>query len=206
MSTPGEPRLALVPFAEWDDDARTVLLAHLRRPELYLSGAPDAPPMPAVLEMFAHHLPLGDSWMHFTGMLAGADSLLDPVDRELLILRVAWRTRSGYEWAQHARMGVDAGLTTAQVDAVPHWQTSDGWTPRQRSLLTATDDVIDRFAVGDETLEQLGTFFGAGQVLEILFVIGGYQCMAAVLNSVGLQSDLPADPAGPAGTSTPAQP
>ena len=53
MTTPPEPRLAPLPFAEWDDTTRTVLLQYLRRPELYLSGAPDAPPMPIVLEMFA---------------------------------------------------------------------------------------------------------------------------------------------------------
>ncbi len=102
--------------------------------------------MPAVLEMFAQHVPLGDSWMHFTGMLAGADSRLEPVDRELLILRVAWLTRSGYEWVQHARMGVDAGLTSEQVDAVPHWRTSELWSPKERALLAAADEILD--AVG----------------------------------------------------------
>jgi 4-carboxymuconolactone decarboxylase len=202
MTPPGDPRLAPVPFAQWDDETRAVLLQHLRRPELYLSGAPDAPPMPPVLEMFANHLPLADSWMRFTGMLAGADSVLDPVDRELLILRVAWRTRSGYEWAQHARMGVDAGLTTEQVDAVPCWQTSAAWTAKERSLLRATDDVIERSVVSEETLEQLGAHFDAAQVLEILFVVGGYQCLAAVLNSAGLRGDLPPDPADSA---TPAE-
>jgi 4-carboxymuconolactone decarboxylase len=195
MSTPGQPRPAPVPFAEWDDDTRAVLLQHLRRPELYLSGAPDAPPMPPVLEIFAHHLALADSWMRFTGMLAGAESVLEPADRELLILRVAWCTRSGYEWVQHARMGVEAGLTTEQVDLVPRWQSSVAWTPRERSLLRATDDVLERSVVSEDTLEQLGAHFDAAQILEILFVIGGYQCLAAVLNSVGLQADLPPDSA-----------
>ena len=94
-------------------------MQYLRRPELYLSGAPDAPPMPIVLEMFAHHLPLSASWLPFTEMLAGAGATLAVEQRELLILRVAWRTRSGYEWSQHSRMGADAGLTAAQIDAIP---------------------------------------------------------------------------------------
>ena len=76
MTTPPEPRLAPLPFAEWDDNTRTVLLQYLRRPELYLSGAPDAPPMPIVLEMFARHVPLSDSWLPFTEMLAGGDATL----------------------------------------------------------------------------------------------------------------------------------
>ena len=78
MTPPSEPRLAPVPFAEWDEETRTTLLSHLRRPERYLSGAPDAPPMPIVLELFAHHLPLSDAWLPFTDMLAGDDSKLGP--------------------------------------------------------------------------------------------------------------------------------
>ena len=58
-------------------ETRATLLQFLRRPEIYLSGAPDAPPMPIVLEMFAHHLPLSASWLPFTEMLAGADAKLE---------------------------------------------------------------------------------------------------------------------------------
>ena len=76
MTSPDEPRLAPVPFADWDDETRSTLLQFLRRPERYLSGAPDAPPMPIVLEMFAHHLPLSASWLPFTEMLAGEDARL----------------------------------------------------------------------------------------------------------------------------------
>ena len=94
MTTPPTPtptRLAPLPFAEWDETTREVLLSHLRRPELYLSGAPDAPPMPIVMELFARHLPLSETFLRFTDVFAGAQSTLDPRDRELLILRVAWR-------------------------------------------------------------------------------------------------------------------
>jgi 4-carboxymuconolactone decarboxylase len=198
MTSQGELRLPVVPVAEWGDETRTVLLQHLRRPEIYLSGGPDAPPMPVVLEMFAQHVPLGDSWMNFTDMLAGSDSRLAPSERELLILRVAWLTRSGYEWVQHARMGVDAGLTSEQVHAIPHWQASPLWSPKERALLGAVDEVLAHAAVGEETWKELGTTFDPAQLLEILFVIGGYQCLAAVLNTVGLQSDLPSDQAGTA--------
>ena len=76
MTPPSEPRLAPLPFAEWDDDARSVLLPHLRRPEVYLSGAADAPPMPVVLELLAGNLALSGAWLPFTDMLAGGDATL----------------------------------------------------------------------------------------------------------------------------------
>ena len=194
------PRLAPIPFAEWDDRARAALLPHLRRSDLYLSGAPDAPPMPVVMELFAHHLPLGDTFMAFTDVLASAESTLEPADRELLILRVAWRTRSGYEWNQHHRMGGEVGLTEAQLAAVPGGADASVWTARQRALLRAADEMIDEFGVGLETWDQLAAEFEPTQLFELLFVIGGYLCLAGVLTSLGLRGELTAGRSVAAGT------
>jgi 4-carboxymuconolactone decarboxylase len=191
MALPEPSRLAPVPFAEWDDETRTTLLQFLRRPERYLSGAPDAPPMPIVLEMFAQHLPLSASWLPFTEMLASDDALLSGQHRELLILRVAWRTRSGYEWVQHSRMGVDAGLSEEQVEAVREGPASAVWSPLERTLVTAVDEMIDDHAVGDATWAELAAHFEPAEIFELLFLVGGYLCLAAVLNSIGLQGTLP---------------
>jgi len=187
-------RLFPKPFAEWDEDTRTTLLQHLRRPELYLSGGPDAPPMPVVLELFAQHVELSRSWLPFTDMLAGEHARLDAKVRELLILRVAVRTRSGYEWRQHRRMGMDTGLTEEQVAAAWEGPSAEVWTPLERALLTATDEMIDQFAVSEGTWNELAAHFGPSEILEVLFVVGGYLCLAAVLNSVGLEPGLPDGP------------
>jgi alkylhydroperoxidase family enzyme len=191
MTSPDAPRLAPVPFTEWDEQTRATLLRFLRRPEIYLSGAPDAPPMPIVLEMFAHHLPLSASWLPFTEMLAGPDAKLSTRHRELLILRVAWRTHSGYEWAQHSRMGADAGLTASQIDAVTEGPAAAVWTPLERTLLHAVDEIIDDHAVGDTTWAALASQFDRAETFELLFLVGGYLCLAGVLNSIGLQGELP---------------
>jgi alkylhydroperoxidase family enzyme len=190
MSLPSPPRLAPVPFSEWDDETRATLLSHLRRPERYLSGAPDTPPMPVVLELFAHHLPLSDTFLTFTDLMAGDQSKLEPRIRELAILRVAWRTGSGYEWNQHRRMGGDEGLTDAQLGAVPQGPTSSVWTATERAVLTAADEMIDQFIVSDETWASLVSSFEPAPVFELLFVIGGYLCLAAVLNSIGLRGEI----------------
>jgi 4-carboxymuconolactone decarboxylase len=197
MTLPDQPRLPPVPFADWDEETRTTLLQFLRRPERYLSGAPDAPPMPIVLEMFAQHLPLSASWLPFTEMLASDNARLSERHRELVILRVAWRTQSGYEWAQHSRMGGDAGLTPAQIDAVVEGPDAVVWVPLERSLLRAVDEMIDQHGIGEDTWAALATAFEPPELFELLFVIGGYLCLATVLNSIGLQGTLPAEPQRP---------
>ena len=197
MTTPPpETRLSPIPFAEWDERTRTALLAHLRRPELYLSGGPEARPMPVVMELFAHHVPVGESFMSFTDALAGDDSTLEPRLRELLILRVAWRTGSGYEWNQHHRMGGDEGLTAAQLAAVAAGAADPVWTPEERALLTAVDEMIDHFEVSDATWNLLAEAFAPAQLFELLFVVGGYLALAAVLNSIGLRGEITAGKKG----------
>jgi alkylhydroperoxidase family enzyme len=190
MTTPNETRLTPVPFDTWDDETRATLLAHLRRPELYLSGAPEAPAMPIVMELFAHHVPLTETFMAFTDVLAGDRATLDPRLRELVILRVAWRTGSGYEWNQHARMGAEVGVTPRQLQSIPDGAAADAWSAEERALLTAVDEMIDRFEVSDDTWHQLADAFEAPQLFEILFLAGGYLCLAAVLNSVGLRGQI----------------
>jgi alkylhydroperoxidase family enzyme len=191
MTPPSPTRLAPVPFDEWDEETRATLLSHLRRPELYLSGAHDAPPMPVVLELFAHHVALSETFLAFTDAMAGGESKLEPRIRELAILRVAWRTGSGYEWDQHCRMGGDEGLTDTQIGAVPKGPLSPVWTPTERAVLMAADEMLEHYAVSDETWATLVSSFEPAPVFELLFVIGGYLCLAAVLNSIGLRGDIP---------------
>jgi alkylhydroperoxidase family enzyme len=104
---------------------------------------------------------------------------------------VAWRTRSGYEWAQHSRIGADAGVTTAQIDAMTEGPAAPVWTPLERTLLTAVDEMIDDHVVGDTTWAALASEFDPAALFELLFLVGGYLCLAGVLNSIGLQGELP---------------
>ncbi len=179
---------------QWGDEAKEVLPRYLRRPELYLSGKPDAPPMPQALGLFAHHVDLGAAWMTFTELLAGARSTLDPALRELAILRVAWRTGSVYEWKQHTRIALGTGLTNAQLHALPDGPVAALWTPLERSVLEAVDQIIDTSRVEDATWRALASSLGPPQLLELTFVIGGYLCFAVVANSVGLEPDPPTEP------------
>jgi AhpD family alkylhydroperoxidase len=186
-------RLPPLPVEEWGEDARGVLTSYLRRPELYRSDGPDVRPMPGALGLLARHLPLGDSWLSFNEVL-DRQTALDLRVRELVVLRVAWRTRAAYEWAQHTRMGHHAGLTVEQLHAIPAGAAADVWTPVERAVLEATDQIVDEFTVDDRTWAHLCEHFGDAELLELLFVAGAYLCFAVVTNSAGLQPDPPTEP------------
>jgi hypothetical protein len=91
-------------------------------------------------------------------------------------------------------MGAAEGLNDAQLHAVCEGPDSAVWTPEERAMLKAADEMIDRFSVTDETWEHLASWLNAAELFELLFVVGGYLCLATVLNSIGLQAEMPADP------------
>jgi alkylhydroperoxidase family enzyme len=183
--------MRLLPYDEWSEHARTVLPGFLRRPQLYTG--PDAQPMPQALRLFAHHVPLATAWMGFTDMLIGPDSTLELRLLEIAILRTAWQTGSVYEWKQHTRMGLRAGLTTEHLYAVPEGSGAPVWTRLERAVLDAVDQIVRSYRIDDATWNALAGELETAQILELMFAVGGYACFAAVTNSVGLQPDPPTE-------------
>ena len=122
------------------------------------------------------------------------EAALDARLRELIILRVAWRTRSAYEWAQHTRIGLQAGLTVEQLHAVPEGAAAAVWSPVERALLAATDQMVDRQRVDNATWNELGEHFDDTQLLELLFIAGSYICFAVIVNSARMEPDPPTEP------------
>ncbi|WP_216917075.1 carboxymuconolactone decarboxylase family protein [Nocardia noduli] len=188
MTESVSPRLAPLPLEKWDDTTRAMLRGHVRAADRYLSGDPDAPPVPNILGVLAHHTELASAWLAFNGLLLEHPSL-DPLERELVVLRVAWCSGSDYEWRQHARMAAGLGFTEEQVAAVRRGPDAPGWTPVQRLLLTMTDELMERHRVTDRTWTELALHFDERQLIELLFVTGAYLCLAMVFNSVDLQPD-----------------
>lgn len=189
-------RLAPLAAERWGRADRDLLRGRLAAADRYLSGRPDAPPIPGILGLLGHHPQLAANWLAFSGGLLD-EPTLDPRDRELLILRVAWRTGCRYEWAQHTSMALAAGLTAEQVAAVAGSADAACWDDHQRDLLAAADQMVAAHRVDDATWERLAARFDERALLEVLFVVGSYLCLALVLNSAGLEPDEPDEPGTP---------
>lgn len=185
MTPPTTPRMAPLPVAAWKREDRALLRGNLARADRYLSDDPDAPPMPPILGLFAHHPRITGPWLAFSGALL-EDGALDPYDRELLILHVGVRTHCRYQWTQHEAMARAAGLSPERIAAVSDGSWTEMWTGYECDLLRAADQLLDDNTVDDLTWGRLADRFDQRQLLELLFVVGAYACLAMVLNSVGL--------------------
>ena len=70
-----------------------------------------------IFATLAHHPKLLKRWSAFGGVLLYGGEL-PARERELLILRTAWNCRADYEWGQHVRIGLAAGVTSDEIAAL----------------------------------------------------------------------------------------
>jgi alkylhydroperoxidase family enzyme len=189
----GAPRLRPLPLDEWGDDSRAALRNAFSEAaeERYFGAGPDVARMPNVLATLMHHPALAGPFLTYNNVLLQRPAL-EPRLRELMILRVAWRTRSAYEWLQHVRIAASAGFTPAEVDAIAHGADDaddNQWSPLEADLLAATDQLLDRYRVDSDTWARLATQLDERQLVELVFVVGTYTGLAMAFNSFGLELD-----------------
>jgi 4-carboxymuconolactone decarboxylase len=187
------PRLAPLPVDRWDDDARAALQAGFGKEatDRFLSPGPEAVPVPNALTTLMHHPELAGPFLAFNRVLLFTPAL-PPRLRELMVLRVAWRTRSTYEWVQHVRLAQGCGITPDEIDAIARGADAGAgatWTPLEADLLAATNELIDRYRIDDRTWGRLAEHLDERQLVEVVFVVGTYSCLAMAFNSFGLELD-----------------
>jgi 4-carboxymuconolactone decarboxylase len=174
---PTSPRIPPLPEAEWDDRTRE-LLGRV--------GAPGGETT-NIFTTLVRNPRLFRHWLPFGGALLSGS--LPARDREILILRTAWRCRSEYEWGQHVRLALVAGLTPDEIERVTGEPDADGWSRLEVALLHATDELHEDNRVGDDTWRVLVEHYDAPQLIEVVMVVGQYHLVAGALNSFGVQRE-----------------
>lgn len=114
---------------------------------------------------------------------------LPPREREIVILRIGYRCRSGYEWTQHHRVGKASGLSDAEIERIKQGAGAPGWTAAEAALLRATDELHDDKFISDATWAELRRLFSRKQCMDMVFTAGQYTQVSMFLNSFGVQLD-----------------
>ena len=151
-------------------------------------GAATGGPPPNVFTTLARHRRLFRPWLRFAGALMPGGTLPRD-DSELVILRVAHNTGSGYEWQQHERLALGAGLSREEVQRVPHGPEASGWSERQRLLLHAADELHTTRDISDQLWSELRVLLGDNELIELCMLVGHYEMLAMTLNALRVQPD-----------------
>ncbi|MGN6818669.1 MAG: carboxymuconolactone decarboxylase family protein [Sphingomonas sp.] len=170
-----QPRVAPLTDSELDDEQRELL----------------APFGGRVLNIFRTMARAPKALKRFNlwgGYILSDRNSLAPRERELLILRTGWLCRSGYEWVQHTRIGLQSGLTQQEIDRIKRGPDAPGWSRADSALLRIADDLVRDFFVSDATWAGLGEL-RERQRMDAVFTVGQYTQVSMFLNSFGVQLD-----------------
>ena len=183
-----KPRIPNLPREEWTDPAREVF-SFWGEPNSWEEGSKTN-----IMMVMANHPQLGKVY-NLWGKHFLMSNTLATRQLELLILRVAWRVKSDYEWHNHVGYGINAGLTLKEIAAVREPPEAGNWSEQDEAVLRAVDELIDKGDISDPTWATLSTYYDRKQLMDLVFSIGHYVMTSWALTAfrVGLESPDPID-------------
>jgi 4-carboxymuconolactone decarboxylase len=110
------------------------------------------------------------------------DGVLPDRSREIVILAVAARQRSDYEWHAHARLGSAVGLVADELAALAQGHLDALGEIGERVAAELAVALSDGAAVGDELERAAEEHLGAAGVLEVSALVGYYRMLAQQLD------------------------
>jgi alkylhydroperoxidase family enzyme len=114
---------------------------------------------------------------------------LSPQLRELAILRTGIVGDSKFEYSQHLKVGRMVGIPEEKLAAIKGWATSDLFSPVERAVMAATDEILSRNLVEDATFAALQKHLSDPEILELFVVIGLWRMHGLIVRALHLEYD-----------------
>ena len=115
---------------------------------------------------------------------------LDPELRELAQCRAGWARGSQFVFSQHCKQMRALGVPEEKVAAVPHWPTTDCWSPPERAVLAYTDAlVLQGGRVPDATFAMLRAHLSDREILQLTYITCMYEMHATMARALRLEYD-----------------
>ena len=86
--------------------------------------------------------------------------------------------QANYEWTQHVKIGLDAGMSKDEVRRIAQGPDAPEWSEQDRLLLKATDELHADAFVSDATWQGLSAYYNTQQLMDIVFAIGQYNLVS----------------------------
>jgi alkylhydroperoxidase family enzyme len=112
---------------------------------------------------------------------------LPPREREILILRIGYLCRSGYEFTQHTRIALQQGLSADEIKAIKRGPDAGSWSAADEALIRAADELHAGQFISEPTWAALSEHFDQKQRMDLVFTVGQYTQVSMMLNTFGVQ-------------------
>jgi len=116
---------------------------------------------------------------------------------EIAVLVTARRWDCSYEWAAHARIGREAGVRDAVIDAIATRTRPQDLQPDEALVHDFAEETVWRGEPSARMFDAAAARFGKPAVLDLLAVCGYYTMLAFVLNAAQLPLPAGATPLAP---------
>ncbi len=122
---------------------------------------------------------LGTQILNFTS--------LDPILREIAILRVGALSGATYEVFQHERIARRLGMSDAVIAAIREGSAAAAFDEAQAEVMAFTDDVVANVRAADATFEPLKERLGYKALQELTLTIGYYMMVCRFLETFDVE-------------------
>jgi len=184
-------RVDPIPPRQWPSSLNEALAAAYRPANPRHPVSPRDPASPKGLNamgVLAHHPELTVAYNHLITH-ALYYTTITTRQRELLILRVAHLRGAAYEWAQHVYQAGVVGIAPEEVARIRVGPGAEGWTPLERALLSAADELVADARIGDDTYAALGAELDTQQLMDVVFTVGAYELFAMAMRTFDVELD-----------------
>lgn len=178
------PRIAPLADADLNEEQLAILSPLIAHNQLF-----------NIFRTFAQTPTALKTFLTWGGYIMSADNSLTPRQREIVILRVGYLCKSGYEFAQHVLIGLQSGLTQDEIAAIKLGAEA-GWAPDEAALIRMADELVADHFVSDATWAQMQAHYDQKACMDAVYTAGQYTQVSMFLNTFGVQLDpgLPHDP------------
>lgn len=131
------------------------------------------------------------------GFKMSKGSSLDPVLREVVILRVAALTKAEYQAHEHHAIALRNGLSERKIQAVasfPVGEEKDELSEFEQKLIGFVDAVVSTSTAPDRLFDPVYAHFGDSQIVELVLIIGFYMMVGRVMNTFDIELESGAVP------------
>jgi 4-carboxymuconolactone decarboxylase len=188
-----EQRIPPLPREEWTDASREVC-AFWGEPNAWEEGSKTT-----IIMAMANHTDLAKAYNVWGKHLLMSNTLGTRV-LEIIVLRVAAKVKSAYEWHNHVGYAMNAGLTLEDIAAIRDWTpqapADPRWSETEQAVLVAIDELIGQGTVTGPTWATLTKTFDKRQMMDLVFTIGHYVMTSWALSSFGVPIEGGADAIG----------
>ncbi len=180
-------RIPKLPREEWTDEAREVF-AFWGEPNAWEEGSKTN-----IIMMMAQHTDLAKA-----SNVWGKHMLITNTTplrcREILTLRVAWLTKSEYEWHNHVGYALNLGMSLEEIAAIKQGLDGDWpWNDEDRAVIKGTDELLKNHTISDETWAELSRFYNRQQMMDFVYTVGHYVMTAYAISAFRMPLEDHAD-------------